>query len=44
MNWFGPGQNLATTTIVALGPDRDVTLLGGANATDVIVDVTAYVI
>jgi hypothetical protein len=43
VNWFGPGQNLATTTIVALGPNRDVTLLGGANTTDVIVDVTAYV-
>jgi len=43
VNWFGPGQNLATAAIVALGPDRDVVLLGGANATDVIVDVTAYV-
>jgi hypothetical protein len=43
VNWFGPGQNLATAAIVALGPDREVTLLGGANRTDVIVDVTAYV-
>jgi hypothetical protein len=43
VNWFGPGQNLATTTIVALGANRDVVLLGGANPTDVIVDVTAFV-
>jgi hypothetical protein len=35
---------LATTAIVALGPNRDVILLGGANATDVIVDVTAFVV
>ena len=43
VNWFGPGQNLATTAIVALGANLDVVLLGGANPTDVIVDVTAYV-
>jgi len=43
VNWFGPGQNLATTAIVALGPNQDIVLLGGANPTDVIVDVTAYV-
>lgn len=43
VNWFGPGQNLATTAIVALGANQDVVLRGGANATDVIVDVTAYV-
>jgi hypothetical protein len=43
VNWFGPGQNLATAAIVALGANGDVILLGGANATHVVVDVTAYV-
>ncbi len=44
INWFGPGQNLATAAIVALGPNREVILQGGANATDVIVDVSAYIV
>ncbi len=44
INWFGPNQNLATATFVALGSNRDIVLLGGANATNVIVDVTGYVL
>lgn len=43
VNWFGPDQNLATATIVALGGDRQLTLRGGVAATHVIVDVTGYV-
>ena len=43
VNWFGPDQNLATATFVALGPNLDIVVLGGANATNVIVDVTGYV-
>jgi hypothetical protein len=42
INWFGPGQNLATTVISALGGDRQLLLLGGANSTHVVVDVTGY--
>ena len=43
VNWFGPNQNLATATFVALGSNLDIVVLGGANATNVIVDVTGYV-
>ncbi len=42
INWFGPGQNLATTVISALGGDRRLSLLGGVAATHVIVDLTGY--
>jgi hypothetical protein len=44
INWFGPNQNLATAAIVALGPNLDIVLHGGANATNVVVDVTGYVL
>ena len=43
VNWFGAGQNLATAAIVALGPNRDLVLRGGAASPHVIVDVTGYV-
>jgi hypothetical protein len=43
VNWFGPGQNLATAVIVALGGDRSIVLRGGAADCHVIVDVTGYV-
>jgi len=42
INWFGPGQNLATTVISALGGDRQVNLWGGVAATHVVVDLTGY--
>ncbi len=42
VNWFGPGQNLATTVVSGLGGDRQVILRAGANATHVVVDVTGY--
>jgi hypothetical protein len=42
INWFGPGQNLATTVISALGGDRQVNLWGGVAPTHVIVDVTGF--
>lgn len=43
VNWFGPGQNLATAAILSLGGDRQLTLRGGVARTNVVVDVTAYV-
>ena len=43
VNWFGPGQNLATAAILALGGDRQLILRGGNAAAHVVVDVTAYV-
>jgi len=42
INWFGPGQNLATTVISALGGDRQLNLWGGVAPTHVVVDVTGY--
>lgn len=42
VNWFGPGQNIATTVISALGGDRELRLRGGESPTDVVVDVTGY--
>ena len=44
INWFGPGQNLATSVILGLGGDRQITLRGGVALTDVIVDVTGYLL
>lgn len=43
VNWFGPGQNLATAAIVALGGDRGIALRAGAADCHVLVDVTGYV-
>jgi hypothetical protein len=42
INWFGPGQNLATTVISALGGDRQLNLWGGVAPTHVVVDITGY--
>ena len=42
INWFGPGQNLATAVIVALGGDRQLVLRGGVQPTHVDVGVTGY--
>src|SRR4051794_33185306 len=42
INWFGPGQNLATTTQVAVDATGHVNVLAGANTTDVIIDVIGY--
>lgn len=44
VNWFGPGQNLATAAIVALDADRRITLRGGVASTHVVVDVSGYLI
>jgi hypothetical protein len=41
VNWFGPGQNLATAVVVAVTDDRRLTLRGGLQPTHV-VDVTGY--
>ena len=43
VNWFGPGQNLATAAVLALGGDRQLTLRGGVAAAHVVVDVTGYI-
>jgi len=42
INWFGPNQNLATTTQVAVDATGHVNVLAGANTTDVIIDVIGY--
>jgi hypothetical protein len=42
INWFGPGQNLATTVISALGGDRQLNLWDGVAATHVVVDITGF--
>jgi hypothetical protein len=42
INWFGPGQNLATTTQVAVDATSHVNVLAGANTTDVVIDVIGY--
>ena len=42
INWFGPGQNLATTVITGLGGDRQVIALDGVNPTHLVIDVTGY--
>jgi hypothetical protein len=42
INWFGPGQNLATTVISALGGDRQLNLWGGVAPTHVVLDVTGF--
>jgi hypothetical protein len=44
VNWFGPGQNLATAAFVALGGNRDLSLRAGVNATNVLIDVTGYAV
>jgi len=42
INWFGPNQNLATTTQVAVDATGHVKVLAGANATDFIIDVVGF--
>ncbi len=42
LNWFGPGQNLATTTIVRLSTAGAMTLRSGSNPTQVLVDVIGF--
>ena len=43
INWFGVDQNIATTVIVGLGGDRQLTLRGGVASTHVVADVTGYI-
>jgi len=42
INWFGGGQNLATTTQVAVDATGSVNVFAGANQTDFIIDVVGY--
>ena len=42
LNWFGPGQNLATTTIVRLSATGAMALRSGSNPTQVLVDVIGF--
>jgi hypothetical protein len=42
INWWGPGQSLATTVITGLGANREIVAKAGANVTHLIVDVTGY--
>ena len=43
INWTGAGQNLATTTQVAVSADGSVKVTDGANATNFVIDVVGYV-
>jgi hypothetical protein len=42
INWFGGGQNIATTTQVAVDENGQVNVFAGANQTDFIIDVIGY--
>lgn len=43
INWFADGQILNNGTVVAVAPNRTITIVaGGTGATDVVVDVTGY--
>jgi len=42
INWFGGGQNIATTTQVAVDANGQVNVFAGANQTDFIIDVIGY--
>jgi hypothetical protein len=42
INWFGTNQNLAATVISQLGGDRQLTMRGGFQSTNFLVDVTGY--
>jgi hypothetical protein len=42
VNWFGPGQNLATTVITGVDADRQIVLRAGEQYTHIVVDVTGF--
>jgi len=42
INWFGPNQNIATTTQVAVDATGKVKVLAGANTTDFVIDVVGW--
>jgi hypothetical protein len=42
VNWFGPGQNLATAVLCGVDGASRVTVRGGVNPTQVVLDVTGY--
>lgn len=42
INWFGPGQNLATTVITGIDADRQIVLRAGEQYTQIVVDVTGF--
>jgi hypothetical protein len=44
INWSGPGQLLANTGVVKLGPNRTVTVVAGGNSTNFIIDIVGYYI
>lgn len=43
VNFFGPDQNIANTAVCAVSADSKITIRGGANRTDVIVDVAGWI-
>jgi len=43
INWSGPNQDIANTVVCAVSADSKIVLRGGANATDVIVDVAGWI-
>jgi hypothetical protein len=43
INWSGPNQNVANTVVSAVSADSKIVLRGGANSTDVIVDVAGWI-
>jgi len=42
INWFGPGQSLATTVIVPVSPAGDIKIRCGGSPTDYLIDVVGY--
>ncbi len=43
INWFGPNQIIANTTVVRLGPDFDIKIyMGGSGSTHFVIDQIAW--
>jgi hypothetical protein len=43
INWSGPNQNIANTVVSAVSASSAIVLRGGANRTDVVVDVAGWI-
>jgi hypothetical protein len=43
INFFGPNHDIATSVVCAVSADSRITLRGGDNRTDVIVDVAGWI-
>ncbi len=43
VNFSGPNQDVANTVVTAVSADSKITIRGGANKTDVIIDVTGWI-